>query len=136
MTKLLEKYDPRSIKESSPQPTGASRYQMKLQIELIRYLNHLNFSVQSRMIVLLSHLYRAPEVLFQPPMVGIDQCGLSQTLELVINSFPPDIQQRLVNVNRTLEQAYRPFSQLHMYTHALIITAIIIAHVDEGCTYI
>lgn len=43
-------------------------------------------------------LYRAPEILFQPTMVGVDQCGVSDTIEYVLQSFPSDLQQRLVEV--------------------------------------
>lgn len=41
---------------------------------------------------------RAPEIIFQPSMLGIDQSGLSDTLEYVLQYFPPDVQQRLVQV--------------------------------------
>ena len=42
---------------------------------------------------------RAPEVLFQPSMVGIDQSGLSDCLEYVLQYYPADVQQRLVEVS-------------------------------------
>ena len=32
-------------------------------------------------------------------MIGVDQCGLTETVEVLLNSFPADIQQRLVNVS-------------------------------------
>ena len=41
---------------------------------------------------------RCPEVVFQPAMVGVDQCGLATAVEMVLNSFPKDQQQQLVNV--------------------------------------
>ena len=37
-------------------------------------------------------------MVFQPAMVGVDQCGLATAVEMVLNSFPKDQQQRLVNV--------------------------------------
>lgn len=73
ITKLLECYDPSSIQLTHK--TVAARYQMKLGVERIR----------------------APEIVYQPSMIGVDQCGLTETVELLLNSFPTDIQQRLVN---------------------------------------
>ncbi|KAG8234176.1 hypothetical protein J437_LFUL007336, partial [Ladona fulva] len=40
---------------------------------------------------------RAPEILFQPHMLGIDQGGLSEVIECVIRQFSPEIQKELVN---------------------------------------
>ena len=42
--------------------------------------------------------HRVPEITFQPPMVGVDQSGLSETLEFVLQYYPPEVQQRLVQV--------------------------------------
>ena len=50
------------------------------------------------MYILPPPLRRAPEILFQPTMVGIDQCGVSDTIEYVLSSYPLDVQQRLVQV--------------------------------------
>ena len=47
---------------------------------------------------------RAPEVMFQPTMVGVDQCGLVDALELILHSYPSDVQQRLVNVRERMLQ--------------------------------
>ena len=44
-------------------------------------------------------LYRAPEIVFQPPMVGVDQSGLAETMDFVLQYYPPEVQQRLVQVN-------------------------------------
>ncbi len=41
---------------------------------------------------------RVPEVFFQPSMLGVDQSGLSDTLEYMLNYYPPSVQQRLVQV--------------------------------------
>ena len=43
-------------------------------------------------------MHRAPEVLFQPTIVGVDQCGISDTIEYILQSYPSDLQQRLVEV--------------------------------------
>lgn len=58
------------------------------------------------MVLFIMSYYRAPEVIFQPPVVGVDQCGLSEAMELVINSFPADVQQRLVNVCMYITNEY------------------------------
>jgi actin-related protein 5 len=73
INKLLQKYDP-SLSEKTTPVSTESYYQLKLGVELCR----------------------TPEVLFQPSMVGIDQCGLANTIEMVLEAFPRDIQQRLV----------------------------------------
>ncbi len=41
---------------------------------------------------------RVPEVMFQPSLLGVDQSGLSDCLEYVLNYHPPSVQQRLVQV--------------------------------------
>ncbi len=40
--------------------------------------------------------FRVPEVIFQPPMVGVDQGGVSQTIDYVLHYY---LQQRLVQVS-------------------------------------
>ena len=35
---------------------------------------------------------QAPEIFFQPSLVGFDQCGLKECIDLVLNCFSPDIQ--------------------------------------------
>ena len=45
-------------------------------------------------------LPRVPEIVFQPTMVGVDQCGLLDTMEYILQTYPADIQQRLVNVRK------------------------------------
>lgn len=32
-------------------------------------------------------------------MVGVDQCGISDTIEFILQYYPPEVQQRLVEVN-------------------------------------
>jgi hypothetical protein len=41
---------------------------------------------------------RIPEIVFQPTMVGVDQCGISDTIEFILQYYPPEVQQRLVEV--------------------------------------
>ena len=41
---------------------------------------------------------RVPEIVFQPMMVGVDQSGITETTDFVLQKYSPDIQQRLVNV--------------------------------------
>lgn len=40
--------------------------------------------------------FRAPEVIFQPSMLGVDQAGLAEIIEFILNKYPPDIQNQLV----------------------------------------
>ncbi|XP_071450512.1 actin-related protein 5 [Hetaerina americana] len=40
---------------------------------------------------------RAPEVLFQPHMLGVEQGGLAEVIECVLKQFSPEIQQELAN---------------------------------------
>ena len=35
-------------------------------------------------------------------MVGVDQCGISDTIEYILHSYPPDLQQKLVQVSYIL----------------------------------
>lgn len=79
--KVLDKHDPGYMKaqalpahSSTAVSTVASLYQLPLGVER----------------------FRAPEILFQPTMVGVDQCGISDTIEYVLQSYSADIQQRLV----------------------------------------
>ncbi|ESP04525.1 hypothetical protein LOTGIDRAFT_136147, partial [Lottia gigantea] len=39
---------------------------------------------------------RVPELLFQPSMVGIEQAGISETLDYVLKKYQPDDQNKLV----------------------------------------
>ena len=43
-------------------------------------------------------LPRVPELLFQPSMVNVDQSGLVDVIESVLQTYPTDVQQRLVDV--------------------------------------
>ena len=42
---------------------------------------------------------RVPEIVFQPTMVGIDQCGIGETMEFILQTYPKDQQQRLADVS-------------------------------------
>ena len=39
---------------------------------------------------------RAPEILFQPSMVGLLECGIAETVEFVLKYYTPEQQNRLV----------------------------------------
>ena len=41
---------------------------------------------------------RVPEIIFQPTMVGVDQCGVSDTIEFMLQYYSPEVQQRLIEV--------------------------------------
>ncbi|KAL5467704.1 hypothetical protein EMCRGX_G031967 [Ephydatia muelleri] len=79
ISKLLEKHDPAFMKLSTGMsvqvPDTASYYQLHLGIER----------------------FRVPEIVFQPMMVGVDQSGVTETLDFVLHKYSPDVQQRLVN---------------------------------------
>lgn len=36
-----------------------------------------------------------PEILFQPSLVGVDQRGILDTLEYMLNEYPDEIQKRI-----------------------------------------
>ncbi|XP_011179467.2 actin-related protein 5 [Zeugodacus cucurbitae] len=72
---ILRQHDP-SFKQSSTQSCDvAENYQ-------------LHFSVES---------IRAPEVLFQPSLIGCPEMGVAELIEFVLKLFPAAEQQRLVN---------------------------------------
>ena len=33
-------------------------------------------------------------------MVGVDQCGITDTIEFILQTYPPETQQRLVHVRK------------------------------------
>ncbi|KAA0716172.1 Actin-related protein 5 [Triplophysa tibetana] len=39
---------------------------------------------------------RAPEILFQPSLMGEEQMGLMETMQFVLEQYPPDLQEALV----------------------------------------
>ena len=60
------------------------------------YAAHFTFNIILSSLV--HFLYRAPEVIFQPSMLGVDQAGLAEIIEFILNKYPPDIQNQLVQV--------------------------------------
>ena len=48
--------------------------------------------------LLVSVTQRVPELFYQPSMIGLDQCGLAEALQLVLQYYAPDVQQRMVQV--------------------------------------
>ncbi|XP_067628467.1 actin-related protein 5 [Eurosta solidaginis] len=73
---ILRQYDPSFKLQSSNQSCDmAENYQ-------------LHFSVES---------IRAPEVIFQPSLIGSHEMGLAELIDFVIKLFPSDEQQRLVD---------------------------------------
>ncbi|XP_041369195.1 actin-related protein 5-like [Gigantopelta aegis] len=39
---------------------------------------------------------RAPELLFQPAMIGMEQAGIAETINFILKKYKPDIQNKLV----------------------------------------
>merc|ERR1712227_331395 len=77
---------------------------------------------------------RAPEILFQPSIVGHDQAGLAELIEFVLKKFPDDVADKLANnvfvtgglarldgLQERLEaelQCMRPFQSTYKVTRA------------------
>lgn len=40
---------------------------------------------------------RAPELLFQPSMIGLVEAGIAETIEFVLKRYAPEVQMRLTN---------------------------------------
>ena len=61
--------------------------------------------------------FRAPELLFQPSMIGIDQSGIVDTMDFVLKKFTPDEQQRMMQVGRILIwlTMCRCYNNAHMF---------------------
>lgn len=69
---------------------------------------------------------RAPEILFQPSMIGSSEAGLAETVEFVLKLFAPNEQQQIVdNVFVTGGCANFPgkfqIAQLDIYTKRLTL---------------
>lgn len=43
-------------------------------------------------------IFRVPEVMFQPSMLGMEQAGLAEVIEFILKKYPPEIQNNLVQV--------------------------------------
>ena len=41
--------------------------------------------------------FRCPEVIFRPSMIGVDQTGIVDTIEYVLQQYPEEIQSRLIH---------------------------------------
>ncbi|XP_071948092.1 actin-related protein 5-like [Antedon mediterranea] len=77
LEQLLQDFDPSYEKESNISSSHfnlAEYYQLHLGTERIR----------------------APEILFQPSMIGLEQGGLAETLQFVLSKYSPEVQNRLV----------------------------------------
>jgi actin-related protein 5 len=42
--------------------------------------------------------FRVPELLFQPSMIGIDQCGIGEALQTVVSRLSPPFQEKILRV--------------------------------------
>ncbi|XP_068688119.1 actin-related protein 5-like [Montipora foliosa] len=75
---LLKKHDPDFNKRFGGKPETdvdwAEYYQLHLGVERIR----------------------VPEVVYQPSMLGIEQAGIAETVEFILNHFPAELQTALV----------------------------------------
>ena len=41
---------------------------------------------------------RVPEIVYQPSMLGIEQAGIAETIDFILNHFSADLQTALVQV--------------------------------------
>lgn len=41
---------------------------------------------------------RVPEIVYQPSMLGIEQAGIAETIDFILNHFPAELQTALVQV--------------------------------------
>ena len=41
---------------------------------------------------------RIPELLFQPSMMGVEQAGITETIQFVLSKYPAEIQNKLTQV--------------------------------------
>ncbi|XP_072046069.1 actin-related protein 5-like isoform X2 [Amphiura filiformis] len=80
LEQILRDFDPKFEKQTSPQPAYrmtfdlAEYYQVHLGVERIR----------------------APEVMFQPSLIGLHHAGLAETLQYVLSKYDSKMQDRLV----------------------------------------
>ena len=44
------------------------------------------------------HIFRVPEIVYQPSMLGIEQAGIAETIDFILNHYSADLQTALVQV--------------------------------------
>ncbi len=47
------------------------------------------------------YICRIPELLFQPSMVGIEQAGIAEIIDFVLNKYASEEQDKLVQVKNS-----------------------------------
>ena len=50
------------------------------------------------LIVFVFFCLRVPEIVYQPSMLGIEQAGIAETIDFILNDFSADLQTALVQV--------------------------------------
>jgi len=43
-------------------------------------------------------VFRVPEIVYQPSMLGIEQAGIAETIDFILNHYSADLQTALVEV--------------------------------------
>eukprot|EP00042_Codosiga_hollandica_P037774 m.301263 g.301263 ORF g.301263 m.301263 type:complete len:302 (+) comp55220_c0_seq4:1413-2318(+) len=76
---VLDKYDPDVVQSKS--------VTQEERLHRLRTHHQINVAVE---------LNRAPEVIFQPAMCGVDQAGLTEAIAFVINRYSPHVKQQIV----------------------------------------
>ena len=46
----------------------------------------------------MSCFYRVPEIIYQPSMLGIEQAGIAETIDFILNHYTAHLQTALVQV--------------------------------------
>ncbi|EGD83663.1 hypothetical protein PTSG_04268 [Salpingoeca rosetta] len=101
----IEKYDPNSATNRPKTREGL--------LEQLRVSRQLSLSVER---------FQFPEVLFQPPMTGVDQSGLGACFDLVLPRYAKDVQRTLAqNVFVTGGTAQFPGFQQRIHNELRLI---------------
>nr|CAB3219963.1 actin, non-muscle 6.2-like [Phallusia mammillata] len=61
------------------------------------YRNESTVKQKNNMFKLGIEKFQSPEIIFQPSLVGYDQCGLSECIETVLQRYDATVQERLAN---------------------------------------
>ena len=70
----------------------ASKYVSR--IILSRSCNDFPFSLLKNN----AHVFRVPEIVYQPSMLGIEQAGIAETIDFILNHYSAALQTALVQV--------------------------------------
>ncbi|XP_018411677.1 PREDICTED: LOW QUALITY PROTEIN: actin-related protein 5 [Nanorana parkeri] len=103
-------------KPQTPEPLGGEQEDMEGILESM-------FNVaEYHQMYLGTERIRVPEVLFQPSLIGEDQAGLAETMQYILDQYPQEVQQQLVqNVFLTGGNVMYPGMQTRMEKELLMM---------------